>query len=72
MSIRDLVKSLSGKLHLLTDDEAALLVKGIEEEERLEAQELAQGFLCLLCRGCGRGLYLGGITRLLLRHLKMW
>ena len=33
MSIRDLVKSLSGKLHLLTDDEAALLVKEIEEEE---------------------------------------
>ena len=44
MSIRDLVKSLSGKLHLLTDDEAALLVKEIEEEERLEAQALAQGF----------------------------
>jgi predicted phage terminase large subunit-like protein len=44
VSIRDLVKSLSGKLHLLTDDEAALLVKEIEEEERLEAQALAQGF----------------------------
>ena len=44
MSIRELVKSLSGKLHLLTDDEAALLVREIEEEERLEAQEQAQGF----------------------------